>query len=116
VCPPCDTECPAWAPTSPSEIARQEEDAGIEAAIAEAVSGVVHAVASEPLTGWTSSYYKIPDGATELQDLIEFKNMNFAIANIFKAAYRLGSKDGTTEVYDLEKIIWFAQRELERQK
>ena len=120
VCPPCDTErygdpmpAPAWAPTNPSEIARQEEDAGIEAAITEAVSGFVM-VAAKPLTGWTSSYYELPEDAKELQDLIEFKDMNFAVANIFKAAYRLGSKNGTTEAYDFEKIIWFAQRELAR--
>lgn len=42
--------------------------------------------------------------------------MNFAVANIFKAAYRLGSKPGVDVTYDLEKIIWFAQRELARHK
>jgi hypothetical protein len=68
----------------------------------------------DTLTGWSSDYYKLPENAEELQDLIEFKDMNFAVGNIFKAAYRLGSKDGTTMVYDLEKIMWFAQRELKR--
>ena len=66
------------------------------------------------MNGWSSDYYKLPEGAKELQDLIEHKNMNFAVANIFKAAYRLGDKDGTTEEYDLNKVIWFAQRELNR--
>lgn len=66
------------------------------------------------LTGWSSDYYRLPPGATELQDLIEFKNMNFAVANVFKAAYRLGDKPGTAELYDLDKIIWFAQREKAR--
>ena len=66
------------------------------------------------LTGWSSSYYELPKGATELQDLIEYKNMNFAMANVFKAAYRLGDKPGTEELYDLDKIIWFAQREKAR--
>ena len=68
------------------------------------------------LTGGSSGYYQLPSWAKELQDLIEFKNMNFAVANIFKAAYRLGEKTGTSKEYDLEKIIWFAQRELERTK
>jgi hypothetical protein len=66
------------------------------------------------LTGWSSSYYRLPTGATELQDLIEHKDMNFAQGNIFKAVWRLGEKTGTSKEYDLEKIIWFAQRELER--
>lgn len=66
------------------------------------------------LTGWSSNYYELPEDATELQDLIEFKNMNFSVGNIFKAAYRLGNKRGTDELYDLDKIIWFAQREKAR--
>lgn len=64
--------------------------------------------------GWSTSYYELPKDATELQDLIEYKNMNFAVANIFKAAYRLGMKEGTDELYDLNKIIWFAEREKKR--
>jgi hypothetical protein len=64
--------------------------------------------------GGASSYYLIPEGAKELMDLIEFRNMGFSIGNIFKACYRLGSKDGTTRAYDLRKIIYFAQRELDR--
>jgi hypothetical protein len=64
--------------------------------------------------GWSTSYYEIPEGTKELQDLIEHKNMNFAVGNIFKAAYRLGDKEGTTREYDLNKIIFFAERELVR--
>ena len=66
------------------------------------------------LTGWSSEYYELPEDATELQDLVEHKDMNFAVGNIFKAAYRLGDKPGTTSLYDLDKIIWFAQREKRR--
>ena len=58
----------------------------------------------------------LPEGARELGDLIEHKNMNFNVGNIFKAAYRLGDKKGTTRIYDLEKIIWFAERELIREE
>ena len=68
------------------------------------------------LTGLSSSYYELPKGCKELQDLIEYKNMNFARGNIFKATYRLGDKPGTDQIYDYEKIIWFAQREIERLK
>lgn len=66
--------------------------------------------------GWLTEYYELPENAKELQDLIEFKNMNFAIGNIFKAAYRLGDKKGTSKEYDLNKIIFFAERELYRLK
>jgi len=66
--------------------------------------------------GWSTSYYELPEEATELQDLIEYKRMNFAVGNIFKAAYRLGSKVGQDEIYDLNKIIWFAKREKKRVK
>ena len=64
--------------------------------------------------GGSSSYYKIPEGSKDLLDLIEHKKMQFGRANIFKACYRLGEKDGTTDRYDLNKIIFFAQRELDR--
>jgi hypothetical protein len=64
--------------------------------------------------GGSTDYYKIPDGAVDLQDLIEHKDMNFSIGNIFKACYRLGEKSGTDLLYDLNKIIFFAEREKAR--
>lgn len=60
--------------------------------------------------GGSSDYYRLPEGATDLQDLIEYKNMSFAQGNIFKAMYRLGEKDGTSALYDVNKVIWFAFR------
>lgn len=73
-------------------------------------------MASQPIKsdGGSSSYYLIPNGARDLLDLIEHKRMEFGIGNIFKACYRLGEKDGTSKRYDLNKIIFFAQRELDR--
>lgn len=68
------------------------------------------------LSGADGSYYKLPEGATELQDIIEAKKMNFARGNIMKSIYRMGEKDGVDEIYDLEKIIFFATRELNRLK
>lgn len=64
--------------------------------------------------GSSASYYTLPDGAAELADLIDAKNMNFNVGNIFKASYRLGEKGGTSDEYDLRKIIFFANRELKR--
>ena len=66
--------------------------------------------------GGSSDYYNIPEGSRDIQDLIDYKNMRFSIGNIFKACYRYGEKDGTSQLYDLNKIIFFAQREIERLK
>lgn len=66
--------------------------------------------------GGSTDYYKLPAGATELQDLIEHKNMSFSVGNIFKASYRLEECEHSDKVRDLNKIIWFANRELNRLK
>jgi hypothetical protein len=64
--------------------------------------------------GSTPDQYGLPDSAKELQDLIEHREMNFAVGNIFKACYRLGNCQHSTPQRDLRKIIWFAERELAR--
>lgn len=64
--------------------------------------------------GSNANYYQLPKTAKEMQDLIEHRNLNFAMGNIFKACYRYGLKDGTSQEYDLNKIIWYATRELNR--
>jgi len=64
--------------------------------------------------GGSADYYKLPSGSKDLQDLIEYKNMSFAIGNIFKAAYRLNDETHSSKTRDLRKIIWFATRELDR--
>lgn len=60
--------------------------------------------------GGSTSYYELPPQATELNDLIEYKGMSFALGNIFKACYRFGEKDAASRMYDLNKIIYFAER------
>lgn len=62
--------------------------------------------------GKATVYYDFPKGASTLNDIIEFKNMSFARGNIFKAAYRLGEKSGIDDEYDLNKIIYYAERML----
>jgi Flp pilus assembly CpaF family ATPase len=66
--------------------------------------------------GGTTNYWQFPSDAVQLQDLIEHKNMNYAVANILKVAYRLGDKHHSSQERDLNKVIWFAQRELARLK
>jgi hypothetical protein len=61
-------------------------------------------------TGGSSSYYAIPEDATDLQDLIEQKEMSFARGNLFKALFRMGEKEGIDVGYDLNKLQWFLDR------
>jgi hypothetical protein len=62
--------------------------------------------------GGPSTYYDFPEGCSTLNDLIEYKGMSFAQGNIFKAAYRLGNKEGISLEYDLKKIKYYADRML----
>ena len=67
--------------------------------------------------GGDTNYYDLPQGAEILQDLIEHKEMNFAQGEIFKAAYTLSddsARTHSTKARDLRKIIWYANRELQR--
>lgn len=64
--------------------------------------------------GSTPSQYGLPPDASELQDLIEYREMNFALGNIFKACYRRGTCEHSDELRDMRKVLWFAQREIER--
>lgn len=64
--------------------------------------------------GSTALYYELPDGATELQDLISAKNMNAQIGEIFRACYRYGQVAHSPEIRDIKKILFYAKAELER--
>jgi len=64
--------------------------------------------------GGGRNYYDLPPGAEQLLDLIEHRNMNGNIKDIFKACYRLGEKEGTSEEYDLRKMVLYSIRELGR--
>lgn len=67
--------------------------------------------------GGSTDYYKL-QGMLDLQDIIEARNMNFAQGNILKAAFcfNVGRHEGTSYERELNKIIYFAKRELERIK
>lgn len=64
--------------------------------------------------GGSTDYYKLPINAKDLQDLIEYKDMDFALGNIFKACYRLGECSHSEAIRDLNKIIWFAERKIKQ--
>ena len=61
--------------------------------------------------GGNTDYYDLPNDAETLQDLIEYRNMDWNIANIFKSCYRIGNQDHSSELRDINKIIWFAERQ-----
>lgn len=66
--------------------------------------------------GGSTSYYDLPSNSTTLQDLIEYRNMNGSIKDIFKACYRLGQKDGMSDIDDVTKMAYYSLRELGRLK
>ena len=68
----------------------------------------------EQSDGSTASYYELPSGATELQELISAKNMNAQIGEIFRACYRYGQVAHSPEIRDIKKILFYAKAELER--
>lgn len=65
--------------------------------------------------GGPSLYYDFPEGAITLNDLIEYKDMGFHRGNIFKACWRMGTKKGTTEDYDMRKIVYSGLRMLKKE-
>ena len=64
--------------------------------------------------GSTASYYELPEGATELQHLISYRNMNAQLGEIFRAAYRYGLADHSSMIRDAKKIKFYAEAEIER--
>lgn len=59
--------------------------------------------------GLSTAYYRLPEHATELRHLISHKAMSKSRGDIFKACYRLGEKEGTDLLYDLNKMKFFIQ-------
>ena len=86
----------------------------------------------QKLTGGSSDYYKIevpkPTSGgipytAECNDIIEALNMEYDVANAFKAAWRVaalrqgrGKPGQNSAVYDGEKIVFFGNRIIERAK
>ena len=84
------------------------------------------------LTGGSAGYYKVrverPTAGgepytAECNDIIEALNMEYDVANAFKAAWRVaalrqgrGKPGQDSAVYDGEKIVFFGQRIIERSK
>lgn len=64
--------------------------------------------------GSTASYYELPEGATQLQHLISYRNLNAQDGEIFRAIYRKGRASHSDELRDAKKVLFYAQAEVER--
>lgn len=71
-------------------------------------------MSKEKSDGSSARYYDLPEGATILQDLISFKNMNAQIGEIFRSAYRYGEVDHSEKIRDAKKIKFYIEAEIER--
>ena len=68
----------------------------------------------EHSNGATASYYELPAGAAQLQDLISHRDMNAQVGEIFRACYRYGLVSHSDKLRDARKILFYAQAEVER--
>lgn len=68
--------------------------------------------------GGSTDYYKLKTTWEDLADIMEDRSMNYNQGNIFKSAFcfNVGRHDGTSYERELNKIIYFAERELKRIK
>ena len=64
--------------------------------------------------GSTARYYELPEGATELQHLISYKNLNAQIGEIMRTCYRYGQASHSERLREAKKIRFYAQAEIER--
>jgi len=71
-------------------------------------------MSSSTSDGSTASYYQLPEGATELQDLISYRDMNSQIGEIFRACYRYGQASHSDKLRDAKKILFYAKAEVDR--
>jgi len=62
--------------------------------------------------GGSTSYYSLPENATELSDLIYHKEMNHSIGEAFCAIYRLN--DNGEYVRNIKKAIFYLELELKQ--
>tara|TARA_R100000388_G_scaffold46907_1_gene35438 strand:+ start:638 stop:1060 length:423 start_codon:yes stop_codon:yes gene_type:complete len=64
--------------------------------------------------GSTASYYELPEGAKELQDLISYKDMNAQMGEIFRGTYRYGQASHSDRLRDAKKIRFYIDAEIKR--
>ena len=103
-------ECPTCGNWSPNEVKPTTIDEAFEV-IERGKQGAKN-------NGGETDYYAIKPEWTTHQDVIEARKMNYAQGNIYKVActFNIGRHTGTDYERELNKIVYFANRELERIK
>lgn len=87
----------------------------VERAISRAVAGTdFFATLLEASDGSTASYYELPAGATELQDLISYRNMNAQMGEVGRAWYRYGQCPHSPKMRELKKMKFYIEAEIAR--
>jgi hypothetical protein len=102
-----------------SRAGRREMDKDLNERLATAKPGEMVHCTKEELKGLTSdgstaSYYEVPPGFSQLQQLISYKNMNAQMGEIFRATYRYGQVAHSDQLRDIRKIAYYAKAEEER--
>jgi hypothetical protein len=64
--------------------------------------------------GSKASYYDLPKDAKILGDLINHRNMNHGMGEIFCAAYRYGMASHSDQLRDAKKIKFYIEAEIKR--
>jgi len=49
-------------------------------------------------------------------DIIEMYDLNFSLGNVIKYVLRAGKKNGESDLDDLNKALWYLNREIVRRK
>lgn len=68
----------------------------------------------EPLNDPVNHPSHYTDGRIEVIDFIDDKRLNFCRGNAVKYIARAGKKDPNKEIEDLQKAVWYLNREIER--
>lgn len=68
----------------------------------------------ETSDGSTATYYELPEGATQLQHLISFKDMNAQIGEVFRKAYRYGEVSHSEKLRDAKGMRYYIDAEIKR--
>ncbi len=64
--------------------------------------------------GSTASYYELPEGSKEFQDIISYLDCNAQMGEIGRAWMRYGKCSHSPKLRDINKIIFYAQEEKKR--
>ena len=68
----------------------------------------------EKSDGTTASYYQLPEGIKETQDIISYLNLNAQLGEILRSVIRYGRASHSDKLRDIRKIKFYADAEEKR--